>query len=58
MTLSPGEKKTVEIPLNPNTFSYWNVQRHQFEIEPGSVDVMVGSSSALIRFSDTLLIEK
>jgi len=58
VTLSPGEKKTVEIPLNPNTFSYWNVQRHQFEIEPGSVDVMVGSSSALIRFSDTLLIEK
>ena len=58
VTLSPGEKKTVEIPLNPNTFSYWNVQRHQFEIEPGSVDVMIGSSSALIRFSDTLLIEK
>jgi beta-glucosidase len=58
VTLSPGQKKTVEIPLNPDTFSYWNVQRHQFEIEPGSVDVMVGSSSALIRFSDTLLIEK
>jgi beta-glucosidase len=56
--LTPGEKKLVEIPLNLNTFSYWNVERHQFEVEPGMVELMVGSSSASIRFSDTLLIEK
>jgi beta-glucosidase len=56
--LTPGEKKLVEIPLNLNSFSYWNVERHQFEVEPGMVELMVGSSSASIRFSDTLLMEK
>jgi beta-glucosidase len=56
VTLAPGEKKTVEITVKPDGFAYWNAENHRFEVEPGPVKLMVGSSSALIRFSDTLTV--
>jgi beta-glucosidase len=56
LTLAPGEKKTVEITVNGDGFTYWNVEHHRFETEPGPVKLMVGSSSALILVSDVVTI--
>ena len=56
VTLGPGDKKTVELTVKPDGFAYWNVEHHRFEVEPGQVKLMVGSSSALIRFSETLIV--
>jgi len=58
VTLAPGEKKTVEITVKTDGFSYWNAENHRFEVEPGPVKLMVGSSSTLIRFSDTLTVSE
>ncbi len=54
VTLKPGESKTVEIPLKAADLAYWNQQSHRFTVEPGSVKVMIGSSSSLIRSSKML----
>jgi beta-glucosidase len=37
----PGEK-----------LAFWDVNKHDFVVEPGKVDVMVGSSSSDIRVRD------
>jgi beta-glucosidase len=46
VTLAAGETKTVTLPLSAADFSYWDVAKHAWVVEPGIVDVMVGPSSA------------
>ena len=46
VTLSPGESKSVELKLDPHSFSYWSVQSHAWKVAPGTFQVMVGDSSA------------
>jgi len=43
-----GEEKTIEITIAPDELTYWDVAKHQFVVEPGTVNLMVGSSSAHI----------
>jgi beta-glucosidase len=45
ITLKPGEKKTVQFTITPNTLSMLNVDMHKV-VEPGTFEVMVGPSSA------------
>jgi beta-glucosidase len=54
VTLRPGEKKTVTFVLPPDKLSYYDVEKKAFVVDPGSVDVLVGSSSADIRSRDRL----
>lgn len=49
VSLQPGETKTVEIPLTAGDLSFWNESRKAFALQPGRVDVLVGSSSADVR---------
>lgn len=44
ITLKPGEKKTVEFTITPDTLSMLNTDLHRV-VEPGIFDVMVGPSS-------------
>ncbi len=44
ITLKPGEKKTVDFTITPETLSMLNVDMHKV-VEPGIFDVMVGPSS-------------
>lgn len=44
ITLKPGEKKTVEFTITPDTLSMLNLDMHNV-VEPGMFDVMVGPSS-------------
>lgn len=52
VTLQPGESKVVEIPLKAETLAYWNVAKHSWVLEPDQIQVMVGSSSADIKFQE------
>lgn len=54
LTLAPGEKKTVRFTLHPDQFAIWNVGMKRV-IEPGSFDLMVGSSSADIKLRGTVV---
>jgi len=49
VTLKPGEAKTITFTLPAQKLAYYDVGRHDFVVEPGLVEVMVGSSSADIR---------
>jgi beta-glucosidase len=46
VAVAAGETKTVTIKLPAADLAYWNVARHAWVVEPGKVEVMVGSSSA------------
>ena len=43
-TLKPGEKKTVEFTITPDTLSMLNIDMHKV-VEPGIFEIMVGPSS-------------
>ena len=47
--LKPGESKQVTILFDDKTFRYWNRVTHQFEIEDGSYEILIGSDSRSIR---------
>jgi beta-glucosidase len=49
ITLQPGEEKTVSFSLPVKQLSFWDSDRKSFAVEPGTADVMVGSSSDDIR---------
>jgi beta-glucosidase len=44
-----GETKTVTLNLKAEDLAYWNEKDHKFTVEPGNVELMVGSSSADIK---------
>lgn len=47
--LDPGEKRTVTFTLTGEQLAFYDVTRHDFAVEPGTFDVLVGSSSDEIR---------
>lgn len=44
--VEPGQTKTVQIPLKAAQLAYWDTGRKAFVVEPGTVQLMIGSSSA------------
>ena len=49
--LQPGEKQTVTFALPAEKLSFYDERVHDFVVEPGTFDVLVGSSSADIRLT-------
>jgi beta-glucosidase len=49
VALRPGESKTVRLTLKGEQLAYWDKSQHRFVAEGGTVQVMVGGSSADIR---------
>jgi beta-glucosidase len=47
--INRGETKTVTLNLQAKDLAYWNEKEHRFAVEPGKVEILVGSSSADIR---------
>ena len=47
--LEPGETKSVEIRLSPDAFAFYDMNRHDFVVEPGDFTISVGASSRDIR---------
>ncbi|MGA2624961.1 MAG: glycoside hydrolase family 3 N-terminal domain-containing protein [Bacteroidota bacterium] len=57
VTLSPQEKKTVSFTLTPDDLSYLD-KNLKYVLEPGTIEVMVGSSSADIRLKGSFEVIK
>ncbi len=51
VNLAAGETKQVAVTLDRWAFSYYDVKKHDWTVEPGDFDVLVGSSSAKIELS-------
>jgi beta-glucosidase len=43
--LAPGSAERVVIPLRGRDLAYWNVARGGWDLEAGSIDVLIGTSS-------------
>lgn len=50
VTLAPGEEKEVQFTLGKQELGLWDINDH-FTVEPGSFEVMVGSSSKDIKLN-------
>jgi beta-glucosidase len=44
--LTPGESKTVTIPLPRESFEGWDASTNTMRVVPGNYEIMVGNSSA------------
>jgi beta-glucosidase len=55
--LKPGEQKTVTITLKGDAFQYYNDIEQKWVKEPGTYDILVGSSSRLIRFTGKVTLD-
>jgi beta-glucosidase len=58
VTLKPGGKTKVvfSLAVTGESLGYWNAAAHAFTLNPGAIDVMVGSSSADIRLKGKLTV--
>jgi beta-glucosidase len=48
--LTPGQSKTVEIPLHWTAFQYFDVASNTWKLEPGEFVIGVGGDSAQLKF--------
>jgi beta-glucosidase len=51
VNLAPGETKPVSVTLDRRAFSYYDVKKHGWTIEPGDFDIYVARSSAQIELT-------
>lgn len=57
VALAPGESKRVSITLDRRAFAYWDKQAHDWVVEPGRFDIILGASSQDIRATLSVDIE-
>ncbi len=55
--LEPGETKPVRFVLHHDQLAYFNDLTNTFDVEDGTVDVLIGASSADIRLKDKITTE-
>lgn len=58
VTLEPGESKNVQIPVKLDDLAYYDTEKERFVIEPGTVKVLAGASSADIQLKGQFVIEE
>lgn len=56
VTLMPGQKQTVAFPLAGTALTYWDTAAKAFALQPGTVQVQVGSTSKDIRVMGNLTV--
>jgi beta-glucosidase len=54
--LDAGETTAVELDLDERSFAFWNADAHQWTVEPGAVELLVGASSRDIRHRISLVL--
>jgi beta-glucosidase len=58
ITLQPNETRTVRLTLKGFDLAYWDVGKHSFMVEPGTVSIMLGASSADVRLEKTIEVKE
>jgi beta-glucosidase len=53
--LKKNEEKIVNFVLNPrDDFKYYDVNKQDYDVEPGNFEIQIGSSSKDIRLKKTI----
>ena len=55
--LAPGETKTVSFTVGKRAFAYYSVKLHDWHVETGEFDIMIGQSSRDIVLTKTVTVE-
>ena len=55
--LAPGETKTVSFTLGKRAFAYYNTTIHDWHVETGDFDILIGKSSSDIVLSESVKVE-
>ncbi|MEG2081145.1 MAG: fibronectin type III-like domain-contianing protein, partial [Oscillospiraceae bacterium] len=55
--LAAGEEKEVSITLDKRSFAYYNVLIHDWHIETGDFEILIGASSRDIKLSDKVFVK-
>ena len=55
--IKAGETKRVSVVLDKHAFSYYDVNNHEYYVENGKFEIMVGSSSRDIHLLDSIIIK-
>ena len=56
VSLRPGESKKVVFTLDSRAFAYYDTSIHDWFVEYGAFDIMIGASSRDIRLTDTVYV--
>jgi beta-glucosidase len=48
--LQPGEEKTISFSLGADSLAYYDINRHDWVVEPGEFKILIGTSSRDINF--------
>ena len=57
VALNPGESKTVELTLNEEAFTYFDVEKDCFFAEKGSYEIQIGANVEDIRLKEAVVLE-
>lgn len=52
--LAPGESRRVEIVLDEDAFSFYDINSHKFVVEPGQFEISVGNSSSFLPLKESI----
>ena len=55
--LNPGEVKRIIFELAKNDFNYFDPERHNWQVSPGSYELLIGSSSRDIKLKNTITLK-
>jgi beta-glucosidase len=58
LTLAPGEKRTVSIPLQASQLAYWDAATKMMKVELAPLGLMMGESSSRIRLVKTIAVRQ
>ena len=57
LTLEPGELQIVRFSLGPRAFAFWDPGTHDWRVEPGAFEILVGGASDAIRSHATFAVQ-
>ena len=56
VALRPGNSEHLTVDLDYRSFSYWNINKHEWTVSPGNYEIFIGSSSRDIRLKGQITI--
>ena len=51
-----GNVQRVQLTLSADQLAYWDETKHRFVVEPGKIELLIGSSSADVKLSSTITV--
>jgi len=57
LALEPGELQVVRFSLGPRAFAFWDAEAHDWHVEPGAFEILVGGASDAIRSHATFAVQ-